>query len=311
MTNEILNFNWEAFHFLRPAFLWLLIPAVIALVLGLININRKAKWQKQIAPHLRKYVINKGSENKIIRLRIITMLIISLAILGLAGPTWKKIQVPGKILETPLVIILDMSQSMMASDIQPNRLERAKFKIHDLLKANPRARAALVGFAGTAHTIVPLTSDYKIILSHLDGLKPQLIPVPGSNLEAAIQLADSICAVTDAPARLILFSDDFTNETFSLLQNLVTTSNKIIDIMPMNTIDGADIFKPGSRTPFKYKNGQVVHSALNTEILNKLKWILEFYSQSTLNKKKGNLNSEIPCNNVLSFIVHYSLHSIY
>jgi Ca-activated chloride channel family protein len=82
---------------------------------------------------------------------------------SLAGPTWKKIELPGQELETPLVILLDLSQSMLSDDLQPNRLERAKFKISDLVGHHPQARAALIGFAGTAHTIVPLTRDYEII----------------------------------------------------------------------------------------------------------------------------------------------------
>jgi len=270
MNNDVLNINWQEFHFLRPIFLWLLLPAILALVLSFLSFRKQAKWQKFIAPHLRPYVIKTGSEKKLKWIRFMSIILISMAILGLAGPTWKKIQVPGKILETPVVIILDMSQSMMATDMQPNRLERAKFKIHDFLKANPHARTALIGFAGTAHVIVPLTSDYKIINSHLDGLKPDIMPVQGSNLEAALQLCDTITKITDAPARLMLFTDDFTESTFKLLQNFATGGRTKVEVMPMNTISGADIIQPYSNKPYKDKNGKVIHSALNQNVLDKL-----------------------------------------
>ena len=270
MIDELQNINWENFHFLRPMFLWLLIPAFVALILGFISISKQAAWQKYIAPHLRPYVIKKGNKSRIRWIRIWAVVTVSIAIVGLAGPVWKKIQIPGKTLETPVVIILDVSQSMMATDIQPSRLERAKFKIHDFLNANPHARTALIGFAGTAHVIVPLTSDYKIIESHLGGVTPDIMPLPGSNLSAALQLCDTITKVTDAPATLILFTDDFTDETFDLLNEFVSLGSTKVEVVPMNTITGADVIRPNSKSPFKDENGKAVHSKLDKVILDKL-----------------------------------------
>ena len=80
-------------------------------------------------------------------------------IIGMAGPTWKKKEIPGQKIQAVVLIALDLSKSMMTKDIQPNRIERAKFKINDFLDANPRARAGLIAFAGTAHPVLPFTSD--------------------------------------------------------------------------------------------------------------------------------------------------------
>ena len=88
MTDELQNINWEDFHFLRPDFLWLLIPAFVILVMGLISMKKRAAWQNFIAPHLRPYVIKKGDENRIKWMRILTVATISVAIIGLAGPVW-------------------------------------------------------------------------------------------------------------------------------------------------------------------------------------------------------------------------------
>ena len=266
---EFTHIDWEQFHFLRPVFLWLLIPVVIILILNLITNRNSIKWKSTIAPHLRKYVIQKGSEHLKKWMQFFTMLTLALAILGLAGPTWKEVEVPGKILETPVVIALDLSQSMLATDIQPNRLERAKFKISDLIDANPRARISLVGFAGSAHTIVPLTNDYRIIKSHISTLSPNVMPFGGSNLQAALEVTDTIINVTTAPATLILFSDDFDEETFNLLQNFATTGNTQIEIVPFNTTTGADVPNFNGRG-FLKEQGKNVHSSLNTDILNRL-----------------------------------------
>jgi len=255
---------------LRPNLLWLSVPLFVALVIGVVSVRDQVKWKKAIAPHLRAYVIKRGSESIQLWMRLILVVFLGIGIIGASGPTWKKIEVPGQILETPVVIALDLSQSMMASDIQPNRLERAKFKISDLMDANPRARLALIGFAGTAHTIIPLARDYNIIKSHLDGLSPNIMPFPGSNLSAALQLSDSITAISDAPATLILFTDDFSDAIFQDLQQFVGSEKIRVEIVPMNTIAGGDVPVPGGKRTFKNQQGEIVHSSINTEIVSKL-----------------------------------------
>lgn len=255
---------------MRPLFLWLLLPAFAVLLLGLIGLRDQVKWKRVIAPHLRPYVIRKGSEGKMKWMQSALFIFLSIAIFGAAGPTWDIIEVPGKTLETPLLILLDLSQSMMADDIQPNRLERSKFKINDLLDANPRARTALIGFAGTAHTIVPLTADYKIIKSHLDGLSPEIMPYPGTNLEAALVLADTLIRVTTAPATLLLVTDDFTDELFNQLQRFVNRGETKIEILPMNTVTGANVPAFGSNRPMHDNQGEIVHSSLDNKMLNRV-----------------------------------------
>ncbi len=266
---EFAHINWEQFHFLRPVFLWILIPVAIILLLNIVTNRNQIKWQSVIAPHLRKYVIQKGSEGLRKWMQLLTMITLSLAVLGMAGPTWKEVEVPGKILETPIVVVLDLSQSMMATDIQPSRLERAKFKLSDFIDANPRARIALVGFSGSAHTIVPLTNDYKIIKSHMSTLTPNVMPFYGSNLEATLDLTDTIINVTSAPATLILFSDDFDKSTFDVLQTFANSGTTKIEIMPFNTIVGANVPSYNGKGFLKNK-GKNVHSKLNTDILNRL-----------------------------------------
>lgn len=270
MIDDFLHIDWDNFHFLRPQFLWLFLPLAIILILTFISSKEDVKWKKVIAPHLQPYVIKKGSENLKKWMQIVLVFMLSIGTIGVAGPTWKTSEVPDKKLETPLVIALDLSQSMMATDIQPNRLERAKFKIKDLIVENPKARIALIGFAGSAHTIVPLTRDYKIISSHLDGLSPNVMPYPGTNLEAALQLTDTLTSITTATAKLLLITDDFTDETFNLLQKFVVNGKTIVEIIPMNTIAGANVPAFRGKRDLKDSKGKVVHSALNSEVLNKL-----------------------------------------
>lgn len=274
MKDDLFNIDWEVFHFLRPDFLWLFIPLIIATLIVYFGIREEIKWAKVIAPHLRPYVIKKGSEKFKKVMQFMLFISIALAIVGVSGPTWEKYELPEKTLESPLVIALDLSQSMMAADIQPNRLERAKFKISDFIEADPKVRIALVGYAGTAHTIIPLTRDYTIIKSHITSLKPSIMPFPGSDLDAALKLTDSIIKVTSAPATLLLITDDFSENNFQQLQSFASKGDTKVYIMPMATPSGADVPNPRFRNRMlKDDTGNIVHSSLNMDVISKLKSI--------------------------------------
>lgn len=288
MSEDILYINWQEFHFLRPQLLWLLLLAFMSLIIALAGLREKVRWKDVIAPHLRPFMIKKGSERIKKWMHLALFVCVSLAIIGASGPTWRKIEEPEKILETPLVILLDLSQSMMAQDIQPNRLERAKFKIQDFLEAKPGARTALIGFAGTAHTIVPLTRDYKIIKSHIKTLSPAVMPFPGSDLEKALVLADTITSGSKAPGNILLISDDFTETSFVQIQNFVISTNNKVVILPINTISGANIPSGRQNQLVKDSRGQIIRSSLDKKIIDKI-GSLEKVSISPLTLDKSDM----------------------
>ena len=99
MLSELIHINWEDFHFLRPVFLWLFVPALVALVLGLLGLREEVKWKNVIAPHLRPYIIKNGSEKLRSRIHALLFVFISMAIFGVSGPTWSTVEVPGQTLE--------------------------------------------------------------------------------------------------------------------------------------------------------------------------------------------------------------------
>lgn len=270
MFNDVFPIEWELFHFLRPHFLWLFIPIGVIMLLGWYSQRQEVRWKKVIAPHLRSYVIKSGTGKVKFMMNMVLMGMLSLGTLSLSGPTWKQIQVPGQQLETPMVILLDLSQSMMAEDLQPNRLERAKFKIKDLLDYQPGARVALIGYAGTAHTIVPLTRDYEIINNHLMGLKPSVMPYPGSNLQAALSLSDSLTSITKAPGSILLCSDDFSDNHFNLIQSYTQRTGNTVIVMPISTVVGSEIPSFNGAGVLLDKSGEKVHSSLNKNVLAKL-----------------------------------------
>lgn len=269
MFDQLLPFDWEEFHFLRPLLLWLLVPVAVAFVVGVLSVRQDVKWKKVIAPHLRDYVIKKGSERVKLMMHLAGFIALTVGVLALSGPTWKTRTLPGQDLETPFIILLDMSQSMLATDLQPTRLDRAKFKLSDLMNFNPRARIALIGYAGTPHVIVPLTKDYDIIDSHLEGLKPDIMPFPGTDLAAALALADTVMSITDAPGKVLIVTDEIESSEFELLQSYTASSDNRIMVLPMNTDGGAAVPDRNGRDQ-KDATGNVVYSSLNRSSLTQI-----------------------------------------
>ncbi len=276
----IQSFNIDEFHFLRPKVLWAFVPLGFLLLLMLISNREKVAWKKVIAPHLQEYMFtNRRSWLWLVQWLLI-MISASFLIVACAGPTWNKIEIPGMKAKTVMVIGLDCSQSMMAEDIQPNRLERAKLKISDLLEANPGSPVGLIAYAGTAHPVVPPCVDYKLLQYQLNSLSPYIMPVRGSNLKYAIAIADSTLSRSGVPGTFLLITDNITANDSELLVHFTKATGNQVDILLISTTSGAKV--PSSRAGqyLKDKDGSDIVSAPDIEIFNHL----DTYEQITVHK---------------------------
>jgi len=238
MLDNFKHIDWEKFHFLRTDYLWVAIPALIIILIGFIFYQENNSWKKNIAKHLQPYVIQKGTEWKTRWIHFSILLMFILGFLAFLGPTWNEIQTPAKQLKSRMVIAMDLSQSMMTKDVSPNRLERAKFKVHDFLKANPRAETALLVFAASTHTVVPFTTDYKIILDHLDGLKPSIMPVKGTGFNALFERMDSLFVDNIAEGKILLITDDLDQISLEKVSLFIQQNNVQLFVYPFATQSG-------------------------------------------------------------------------
>ncbi len=264
---DILSFNTERFHFLRPNWLWLFIPALLVLLLILINVRKKNEWKNIIAPALRPYMFTKEKYSSVSFPVVIFTVLTTLGIIALAGPTWKMKEEAAKKNEAQLLIALDSSLSMMAEDVQPNRLERAKFKIKDLLDANPRAQVSLYAYSGLPFLVVPACADYSLIKLHLDAIKPATMPVQGSNLEAMIQQADSALVLLQAPSTLFIVTDVVTAHDAQLIEQFVNTTIHKVEILALSSIVGAEVPINAKKKSAKDAQGNLVISKLDAQVL--------------------------------------------
>ena len=140
--------------------------------------------------------------------RALLLAAILLAGLALAGPqygfTWEETQRRG----IDVLIALDTSRSMLAQDVAPNRIERAKLAIIDLVDKLGGDRVGLIAFAGSAFLQFPLTLDHGAFLESLQALEPGIIPTPGSDLASALQTAsEALRSEARNVKLLVLFSD--------------------------------------------------------------------------------------------------------
>jgi len=197
----------EHFHFLRPAWALAIIPW---LVINQVQNRReasKASFGGIIAPHLLEHLRLQRFESRWFNPVSVTRVITLLLLLVLMGPTWRQQPSPLSQDEAALVILLDVSASMQQSDVQPSRLERAKQKIGDLLALRPDKKAALIVYAGSAHTVLSLTADQDILKQYLAAIKPAIMPRAGKFPEYGLPLVTSVLSESGAPATVVLFTD--------------------------------------------------------------------------------------------------------
>jgi len=183
------DFSWTQFHLLRPWWLLALLPLLIAAGLLLRRKLFSRNWQAVIDAQLLPHVLM-GKPGRSSRWPVLLFLIIgSLVILALAGPVWSKLPQPVFQNQSALVIALDLSRSMDATDIKPSRLARARYKIADILKLRREGQTALIAYAASAFTVTPLTDDTATIAAMVPSLSTDIMPAQGSRTDLSLQQA--------------------------------------------------------------------------------------------------------------------------
>jgi Ca-activated chloride channel homolog len=196
-----------------------------------------------------------------------------LLILGIARPQWgfteKTVEGQGR----SIIVAIDTSRSMLAADMAPNRLTRAKLAAQDLIASLPGDRIGLIAFAGKAFLQAPLTTDHEALLESLDQFDSDLIPRGGTNLSEAISLAnETFSKANTSQQALIIFSDGDELEGEALkLARQAKEKNTLIISVGVGTTVGDLVPDPESPGQFiRDANGQPVRSRLQDRVLEAL-----------------------------------------
>jgi Ca-activated chloride channel family protein len=252
-------------------FLWLL--PLVALALVFCGRQRRKAMERFADPALLVRLAGEEQTRKRLFKGLFLLIALGLMLFALAGPRWGSHYQEVSQKGVDIMILVDVSPSMLVADVEPNRLERARREVLDFLKVVQGDRVGLVAFSGAAFVQCPLTLDYGALEMFLDQLEPDLVPVPGTDLGAAIETGVSSFDVKSETDKVILLITDGEDNEHKGQESAREAAAKGVKIFvfgigeasggPIPAEDGTGGFK-------KDQEGQLILSRLDEEGLREI-----------------------------------------
>jgi Ca-activated chloride channel homolog len=268
--------NFAHPHFAEPQWLWLAVLGPLALI----ALQRYSAWARRqqlarlAAP---EFVVDLTRSHSPMRRAIKNaMLVLAVAGIGLAlaRPQWGEQAETSHLLGQDIVFVLDCSRSMLATDIRPSRLQRAKLAIQQFVQRHGHGRVGLVAFAGQAFLQCPLTFDYGAFQDALAAMDDKTIPVPGTDVGRALDEGFHAMEKGERQKLMVLLTDGE-----DLEKGGVTTAEKlgkqgvVVFAIGVGTPAGAEIQMLNEQGKPEYvrdSKGQIVRSRLDEPTLRKI-----------------------------------------
>ncbi|QVM93005.1 tetratricopeptide repeat protein [Pseudomonas entomophila] len=229
-------------QWLRP--LWLLVIPLLGWLLFKLWHRRKraGRWQMILPPQFHAVLLGGGSGSTSKLPWIALGLAWLLIVLALLGPSWQRLEETRQRPADPLVILLELTPQMLAEDSAPNRLEQARRKILDLLEHRQDSQTALIVYAGSAHTLVPLSDDLGTTRNLLEAIDPSIMPQPGQRADLAVQKGLALLAQSGlGQGRLLLVGSSLSNpEREGILQVLGRQGPSLL-MLGVGSAEGAPV----------------------------------------------------------------------
>ncbi|MDX1380683.1 MAG: VWA domain-containing protein [Xanthomonadales bacterium] len=258
-------FGWMVF--LRPLWL-LLLPIVWVLPWWLARRARPAgDWMRVVDAHLARWL---GIDAVRARRKRYWLASLggTLALLALAGPGLERLPDGSFSAQDARVIVLDLSRSMQAGDLRPDRLTRTRFVLSDLLEQAREGQLGLVAFAGDAHVVAPLTSDTRTIANLLPALRPDVIPVAGSRADIGLDYGAELLRRAGLGSGQILLVSDAVDDRAITTARELRDEGIIVSVLAVGTPAGAPI--PSGGGFVTDAGGNVVIARMQREPLQRL-----------------------------------------
>ena len=259
-------------RFGEPLYLYLII--LIPLLIGFLiwaEKKRKALSTRFVDSSLLSRLVSPGAVGQ--RRRKARLLIWGLVFLmiALAQPRWGYQWEDLKQRGVDIIVALDVSNSMRATDIKPSRLERAKHKVADLLRMLKGDRVGLVAFAGTSFLHCPLTLDYQAAEMFLSALDTDLIPVQGTALGHAIETSINAFSTVEKKSKAILLITDGEDHEGTVLKALQRAQQEGVKIFVIGIGQEEGVPVPDPSGGFKRnRSGEIVLSKINEPLLENI-----------------------------------------
>lgn len=244
-------------QFLRPWWLLALFALPLLVFAWRSRQRKRSGWRDAVDPHLLPHLLESGGERGA-RAPWLALAVLALAILALAGPSWRQREQPLWQTRAPLVVALDLSSSILANDLPPSRLLQARAKIASLLKERAGGQVGLVAFADEAYTVAPLTDDAANVALFLDALSPDIMPVDGSHAADAISRSEQLLKQAGfAQGDILLLSNAADGDAKAEAANAARAGYRV-SVLGLGTSGGAAYRRP---------DGSIGHSALDASSL--------------------------------------------
>ena len=229
-------------HWFRPE--WLAVLPLLGWLLWKLwrRQKRAGRWQ-MILPVAFQRVLLSGGNGRDSKLPwMILGLAWLLAALALMGPSWQRVEQSTQKPADPLVVMLELTPEMLATDSSPTRLEQARRKVYDLLQNRSDAQTAVIVYAGSAHTLVPLSDDLATSRNLLEALKPSIMPQPGHRADLAVgkalQLLDQGAL---GQGRLLLIGSSLSAQEREGIRSRLGSDAPPLLMLGIGTRDGAPV----------------------------------------------------------------------
>lgn len=232
------------FHLIRPYWLLALLPAFALFILLLRQKLAQSRWQGIIDEDLMPHVLEQQASSQSRWPLWFLLLAWVLTSIAMAGPSWKQLPQPVLKKESALVIVLDMSLSMAAQDLKPERSVRAKQKVIDILKERTEGETALITYAGEAFVVTPLTDDMDTVSNLIPSLSPFIMPALGSRPDKAIEKAQQLLIDTGKHSgKILLMTDGIIKKDIKRIKKVLNPKFDL-SVMAIGTEDGAPVSLP-------------------------------------------------------------------
>lgn len=229
-------------HWFRPWWL-LLLPLLGWLLWQLWHRQKRAgRWQMILPPAFHATLLSGGNgrDSKLPWIALGAAWL--LTILALLGPSWERVEQTSQKPADPLVVVLELTPEMLATDSPPSRLEQARRKLFDLLQARSDAQTAIVVYAGSAHTLVPLSDDLATSRNLLDALKPSLMPESGHRADLAVSKALALLKQGAlGQGRILLIGSSLNEEERQGIRRALSGQSAQLLMLGVGTAEGAPI----------------------------------------------------------------------
>lgn len=231
-------------HFLRP---WWLLALVALPLIGVVWRRMRAEagnWKSMVDAHLLPYLVDTTVERASSGRAWLAAVVWVFACVALAGPAWERESMPLYRNDAARVLALELAPTMLAADIKPTRLDRARFKLNDILDMSRDMQTALIGYSGDAFVAAPLTDDVNTVRNLIDALNPAVMPVVGNATERAIEQASNLIEQAGLDrGELILLADSASDKAIAAARS-AHAGGLTVSVLGVGSNSGAPVPLP-------------------------------------------------------------------